>query len=53
LFEPGNPADLADRMDAYLTGRLAPSANVRAFAERFDRPGILKNWAEILFSAAR
>jgi glycosyltransferase involved in cell wall biosynthesis len=53
LFEPGNPAELADRMEAYLTGKLARSANVRAFAERFDRPGILEKWSEILFSGAR
>ena len=53
LFEPGNPADLADRMEAFLTGRLTPSANVRAFAERFDRPEILEKWSEILFSGSR
>jgi len=52
LFEPGNPTDLADRMDAFLTGRLTPAANVRAFAERFDRPGILEKWSEILLSGS-
>lgn len=53
LFEPGNAADLADRMDAHLTGRLTSSANIREFAERFNRPAILQKWTELLFSDVR
>ena len=53
LFEPGNSADLAERMDAYLAGRLAPPANIRVFAERFHRPKVLEKWTELLLSDTR
>ena len=53
LFEPGNCIDLAERMDAYLTGRLTAPANIRAFAERFHRSTVLEKWSELLLSDAR
>ena len=50
LFEPGNAADLAARMEARLAGRLTCLADIRAFAERFDRPKILEQWSGLLLS---
>jgi glycosyltransferase involved in cell wall biosynthesis len=53
LFAPSNPEQLAECMDAFLTGRLVPTANIRAFAERFHRPRILEKWSELLFADAQ
>jgi glycosyltransferase involved in cell wall biosynthesis len=48
LFEPGNSALLAQRMEAFLAGTLAPRGNIRAFAERFHRPRVLEKWSRLL-----
>lgn len=53
LFEPGSAAELAERMVAYLEGRLASSADIRGFAKRFHRARVLEKWSELLLSDTR
>lgn len=53
LFEPGNSTELAERMDAFLAGKLPSRMSIRAFAEGYHRPKILEKWSELLLSETR
>ncbi len=52
MFEPGNAEQLADRMQAFVEGRLRPSADLRSIAMEFDKPKILAEWERILVGEA-
>ncbi len=51
LFPPGDASALAERMAAFLDGRLQSSADLRGFAEHYDRSVIVPQWTEMLVSA--
>lgn len=52
MFEPGHTTQLAERLRAFVTGRLQPSTNLREFALEYSKPDILKRWETLLQPAA-
>ncbi|MFO1095499.1 MAG: glycosyltransferase family 4 protein [Planctomycetaceae bacterium] len=47
-FEPGNVPELADRLTAYLEGRLLPTVDLRGIAREYDRPRVFERWQRLL-----
>lgn len=48
MFEPGNVNQLADRMRAFITGKLKPSTDLRRVAMEYDKPKVLERWEKLL-----
>ena len=51
MFEPGNVAQIADRMRQFITCELKPAIDLRAAAMEYDKPKILKRWEELLIES--
>ncbi len=49
LYEPDDDGELADRMRAFLAGRLQPSVDARGIADEYDRARVLPRWEGLLF----
>ena len=50
MFEPDDEAALADRMRAFLSGKLRVTIDTRSIAEEYDRSRLLPFWESLLFS---
>ncbi|MEZ6131842.1 MAG: glycosyltransferase family 4 protein [Planctomycetaceae bacterium] len=50
MFEPGNASQLADRLKAFLSGKLQPTVDLRAVASEYHKPLVLANWENLLLS---
>lgn len=49
MFDPDDEAALADRLRAFLSGKLRVTIDTRSIAEEYDRSRVLPIWESLLF----
>lgn len=48
MFAPGSDVELAERLEAFLSGRLRVTANLQDLAAQFDRSQVMPLWERLL-----